>query len=718
MVAILDTGVNDEADSTNGYPDTNRLRGKWVGGGSFFAGQPELNTGLDESVNPRHTGDPEATYHGTHVAGTAIGSGGPNGMLNGAEPGFNAGLAPDARLVDCKVLSDAGAGFGVGRRARLAHPHTSSTPGASPARTRSTVASTSPTSRSAAPDASDGTDANCAAVNAAHKAGIVVCVASGNDGNTGYMPSPAAADFALTVGAFTDGNTIDRLDDYVADYSNEGPRLADGDTDHLDEMKPNVMGSGTGINSALGDPTTNGDRYHHINGTSMATPTIAGVAALVRSTNPTLSSDQVRLLLMDTADHRTRPRPATAERGGSVPHRSELSSFVGMGPDGRIRRGQEALNPATTQVVRIQAIPQRGPDGVQIEWTSQREVQLQRYELDRASDLGGAPGRGPRSTSRRWPRRARRFTAYPIGTTYSYTDLDGSLDPAAYYWYRVRWVDLAAASHSEPAIRTRIMDSPVIARIKYSWTHNYSDGDLYVRFGTGTSTSGPAWFRQGLGAQAADSVVTRSGVSHTGTLQHYFHVDLTADDMVGAYLATDRRREPLVPERQRGRIREHQGLGERLLDDGVRRPEPDDVHLAEPADPDRREAGDGVLDSTRSGDGAQITIRCSRRSARGPWVEGLTVTFFVSASDPDNGQTVTHSAVGLPAGATFDSGTRQFSWTPSYSQAGGYRCDSGCSTTPSRPPPPTARTSHSPSPSATPATTRRLCSIRSRIAPA
>src|SRR6185436_10403496 len=110
VVGILDTGVNDEPD--NAYPGHESLRGKFVGGGSFFSGQPALNTPIDASENPKHQLDPELTYHGTHVAGTAIGSGGPNGMLNGAEPGFNAGLAPDARLVDCKVLSDAGLGFG------------------------------------------------------------------------------------------------------------------------------------------------------------------------------------------------------------------------------------------------------------------------------------------------------------------------------------------------------------------------------------------------------------------------------------------------------------------------------------------------------------------------------------------------------------------------------------------------------------------------------
>src|SRR6185295_5903334 len=85
-------------------------------------------------------------------------------------------------------------------------------------------------------------------------------------------------------------------------------------------------------------------------------------------------------------------------------------------------------------------------------------------------------------------------------------------------------------------LSTRIADSPVLARIQYSWTHNYSDGDLAIRYGTGTSTAAPVWFRAGLCAPAADSVVTRAGVTYTGTLQHYFHVDLTADDLVSGFL--------------------------------------------------------------------------------------------------------------------------------------------------------------------------------------
>jgi alpha-tubulin suppressor-like RCC1 family protein len=51
--------------------------------------------------------------------------------------------------------------------------------------------------------------------------------------------------------------------------------------------------------------------------------------------------------------------------------------------------------------------------------------------------------------------------------------------------------------------------------------------------------------------------------------------------------------------------------------------------------------------------------------------EGQLLTFAISATDPD-GDTLTYSASSLPDGASFDPGTRTFSWTPSYTQAGSY----------------------------------------------
>ncbi len=48
------------------------------------------------------------------------------------------------------------------------------------------------------------------------------------------------------------------------------------------------------------------------------------------------------------------------------------------------------------------------------------------------------------------------------------------------------------------------------------------------------------------------------------------------------------------------------------------------------------------------------------------------LSFTVTATDPDTGDTITYSATGLPQGASFDVNTHIFSWTPNYYQAGKY----------------------------------------------
>jgi hypothetical protein len=51
---------------------------------------------------------------------------------------------------------------------------------------------------------------------------------------------------------------------------------------------------------------------------------------------------------------------------------------------------------------------------------------------------------------------------------------------------------------------------------------------------------------------------------------------------------------------------------------------------------------------------------------------GELLQFVITATDLDGGDTLTYSASNLPSGATFDAGTRTFSWTPGDGQAGVY----------------------------------------------
>lgn len=666
VVGVMDTGVNDAPDGT--YPGHESLRGKFVGGGNFFSGQPTLNTPLEQSENPKHTEDPELTYHGTHVAGTAVGSGGPNGQLNGAEPGAFAGMAPDARLADLKVLSDAGLGFGAADGIEWAIHHRFDTWGLTGADSVYRGIDVLNMSLGGS-DNSDGTDASSAAVNAAHKAGIVVCVATGNDGKKNYMASPGAADFALSVGAFTDNNTLSRADDLVAGYSNEGPRLADGDSDRLDEMKPSLLGSGTGILSALGDPSTNGRQYHHINGTSMATPTIAGLAALILQANPTLRPDQVRQILQNTADHRTdagKQPPSSVDPFGIDPN---YHPSWGWGEPDVYAAALEAMNNATTQVVRISATPLTAPNAVRIDWVSQREIDLFRYEIQRAPDVSGVPGEwadiGTVAVSQQHPEILRRSNRHP----YSFTDQSPALVASSTYWYRVRWRDFHDLVHSEPPVSVRISASPVVARVRFSWTHNYSDGDLVVRFGTGTNTTAAVWQRYGPGAPAADSIVVRPGVNFTGTRQHYFHIDLTASDMVSGFLPPSPENPWFLSVKEGGFINTKGTVNSFAVD--VFNGSTVTTYTSPSPATSTVEKQETVfwipLDPATTPNHAPTFLPVGARQT----AEGIPMSFQVTALDGD-GQSLSYSATGLPTGASFNPSTRVFSWLPDHSQSGTY----------------------------------------------
>lgn len=283
VVSVLDTGVNDAPDPVTGFPGHESVQGKFVAGGDFFLGDPNFNTGTDDSSNPVDRGEAAST-HGTHVAGTAIGTGGSSGVFGS--------VAPCADLVDQKVLSDAGAGFGSADGVEWAILNKD--------RYGIRVLNLSLGSL----DESDGTDASSQTINAAFDAGLVPVIAMGNDGETGFVSSPAAADKALSIGALADQNSVRRDDDRIAGFSNEGPRDSDGDADFTDEMKPLVAGPGAGIVSADGSLLSDGRQYKSLSGTSMSTPHVAGVVALVLAANPALGPAEVVEILRQTSEHR------------------------------------------------------------------------------------------------------------------------------------------------------------------------------------------------------------------------------------------------------------------------------------------------------------------------------------------------------------------------------------------------------------------------------
>jgi subtilisin family serine protease len=196
--------------------------------------------------------------HGTHVAGTVGGTA--------------YGVAKAVTLVGVRVLSCAGSGptSGVidGVEWVMANAR------------KPAVAN-----MSLGGDPSTALDA---AIANAVASGVTFAVAAGNSGANACNYSPARATSAITVGATTSG-------DARASYSNYGSCV-------------DIMAPGSGITSAwIGSNTAT----RTISGTSMASPHVAGAAALVLANNSALSPQQVRDALFNGATNNAlAPLPA------------------------------------------------------------------------------------------------------------------------------------------------------------------------------------------------------------------------------------------------------------------------------------------------------------------------------------------------------------------------------------------------------------------------
>ena len=200
--------------------------------------------------------------HGTHVASTIAGSG-------KSSAGLYKGIAPEASLMDIKVLNKQGSGRLSDTIAGIEY---------------AVINNADVISMSlGAIIPCNGLDATSLASDVAVKKGIVVVVAAGNSGPLpGTIGSPGCAREVITVGA------VDHLDK-IAVFSSRGPTL-DG------RVKPDIVAPGVLITAAK-----SGGGYTIMSGTSMSTPMVSGVVALILSKNPGLSPEQIKNVLKETA---------------------------------------------------------------------------------------------------------------------------------------------------------------------------------------------------------------------------------------------------------------------------------------------------------------------------------------------------------------------------------------------------------------------------------
>ena len=244
-VAIIDTGIDFGAPD---LANANRLQGY-----DF----------VNDDSDPT-----DDQGHGTHVAGTVA-----QRTNNGLGV---AGVAFDARLLPVKVLNATGQGsfesivqgitYAVGQGAD--------------------VINMSLASRQSSRSMED-------AVRFAHDRGVVVVVAAGNSGSS--VEYPAAYDHSvIAVGAT-------RFDNTRAHYSNFGPQIdlvAPGGDISVDQNNDSWA---DGVLQQTFSSSGSGYSFRFFEGTSMASPHVAGAAALLLSRKPEASPDEIKAILMQTA---------------------------------------------------------------------------------------------------------------------------------------------------------------------------------------------------------------------------------------------------------------------------------------------------------------------------------------------------------------------------------------------------------------------------------
>ena len=221
----------------------------------------------------------DANGHGTFVASEIVGTGAASG-------GTYVGVAPGAKLINARVIDASGTGEDSGVIAGLEW-------------TCQQGADIVNMSLGDPSTLDDGSSFMSQAVNRiSRQYGCLIVIAAGNGWGSQVVSAPGTADEALTVGATCQ-------DGALAQFSSAGPRRGDG------AVKPEIMAPGAAWQIIYDDgfmdymgmvgAQADGQGYMTAYGTSMATPLVAGAAALVKQSDPTLDRTDIRAKLMASA---------------------------------------------------------------------------------------------------------------------------------------------------------------------------------------------------------------------------------------------------------------------------------------------------------------------------------------------------------------------------------------------------------------------------------
>jgi serine protease AprX len=158
------------------------------------------------------------------------------------------------------------------------------------------------------------------AVEAAWRKGIVVVVAIGNEGTSApRVTMPAANPYVIAVGAADPKGTEQRTDDTAASFSSRGNNARHADILAAGASVVSLRAPGSYIDTTYpGARITDADgqlRLFRGSGTSQAAAVVSGSVALLLQHRPTLTPDEVKKLLMQTADPIAGADPVSAGAG-------------------------------------------------------------------------------------------------------------------------------------------------------------------------------------------------------------------------------------------------------------------------------------------------------------------------------------------------------------------------------------------------------------------
>ena len=284
VVAVLDTGYRPHGD----------LNANILQGYDFISDTFTANDGNGRDTDARDPGDWQdpadcgphdpfdpvpSSWHGTHVAGIIA------ARANNARG--VAGVAYNARVVPVRVLGKCGGATSDVADAIL---------WAAGVPVQGTPANANPAK---VINISFGSPGGCgttlqSAVNSARSMGVSIIAGAGNDGLDGWDFAPASCNGAVSVASVNRSGGKSSFSNYGTVVKLAAP----GGEKPVVSISNDILST---LNS--GTTTPGSDSYVFYHGTSMATPQVSGVAALMLSLKPTLKPDDVTYLLQSTTRH-------------------------------------------------------------------------------------------------------------------------------------------------------------------------------------------------------------------------------------------------------------------------------------------------------------------------------------------------------------------------------------------------------------------------------